>query len=86
MWSLAVALSFTAVAHGARFPRAIQGDGFLKLPVGTVDKPSRKSKRDENPLVTVLENMDFFYATDSKSPIPSKPSMKPRHCPNSAEL
>jgi len=64
MWSLAVALSIVAVAHGARFARATKGDGFLKVPVGTVDRPPRKMKRDESPLVTVLENMDFFYATD----------------------
>lgn len=63
---LPVALSLAAVAHGARFPRATKGNGFLKLPVGTVDRPPRKVKRDESPLVTVLENMEFFYATDSK--------------------
>lgn len=68
MWSLAVALSIVAVAHGARFARATKGDGFLKVPVGTVDRPPRKMKRDESPLVTVLENMDFFYATDCKLP------------------
>lgn len=64
---LAVTLGLCSFACGARFPRATKGNGFLKLPVGTVDRPSRKAKRDESPLVTVLENMDFFYATDSKS-------------------
>lgn len=66
MWLVAVALGLCSFARCARFPRATKGDGFLKIPVGTVDRPARKVKRDESPLVTVLENMDFFYATDSK--------------------
>jgi hypothetical protein len=62
---LALALGLCSLVHCARFPRATKGNGFLKIPVGTVDRPARKVKRGESPLVTVLENMDFFYATDS---------------------
>lgn len=53
------------VLAAGRFGRSIQGDGFLKVPVGTVDRP-KKLKRDDEPITMVLDNMDFFYAADRK--------------------
>lgn len=66
---LALLLTNDGVQAERRFPLAKRGNGFLSVPVGTVDKPSHIVKRQDgegNPIATVLENMDFFYATESK--------------------
>lgn len=52
-------------AIAGRFPRAVSGNGFLAVPVGTIDRPKR-AKRDEGGILTTLENMDFFYATEGR--------------------
>ncbi|KAF4124535.1 Eukaryotic aspartyl protease [Geosmithia morbida] len=52
-----------ATTEAASFPRAVSGNGYLKVPVGTVDRP-RKTKRDGGTVETVLENKEFFYAMD----------------------
>jgi hypothetical protein len=59
-----------ARAGAANFPRASTGNGFVSLPVGTVDRPRPNSKRQngrQHAFETVLENMDFFYATVGES-------------------
>lgn len=73
MRSLALGAALTLLASNAvqvearLFPRAVKGNGFLKVPVGAVDRSRQSNKRDEgNSILTVLDNMDFFYATDSK--------------------
>lgn len=50
------------------FPRAISGNGYLSVPVGTVQRQnSGKSKRaDGKAFETILQNKDFFYATESE--------------------
>lgn len=70
MQSLTLFLALVLLASNAvdagRFPRAVKGNGFLKVPVGTVER-ARKSKRGgEDPILTVLDNEDFFYATESR--------------------
>ncbi|KAH7305010.1 aspartic peptidase domain-containing protein [Stachybotrys elegans] len=46
------------------FPRAVHGNGFLSVPVGTVDRPHNAKRQEGHPVTTTLENMDFFYATE----------------------
>ncbi|KAK5998859.1 Candidapepsin-1 [Cladobotryum mycophilum] len=49
------------------FPRAVAGDGFLSVPVGTVKAPyniGAKRKRAANAIDVELENKDFFYAVE----------------------
>jgi len=63
----ATALALLATEATAQFPRAVTGDGFLAVPVGTVERPKKdlsKVKRDDNFLETVLDNKDFWYSTD----------------------
>jgi len=61
---LALLLSSHGVSAG-RFPKAKRGNGFLSVPVGTVDRPAGAvAKRDGESILTVLDNMDFFYATE----------------------
>lgn len=60
---LTLPLLASNAVEAARFPRAVKGNGFLKVPVGTVDRP-HKVKRDA--IDTVLDNRKFFYATDSE--------------------
>jgi hypothetical protein len=68
-WSLnAAALSLLAAEHAAAvsFPNARSGQGFISVPVGTVDRPKKQpasnSKRDA--FLTQLQNQDFFYTTE----------------------
>jgi hypothetical protein len=59
-----VALAAEPVAHAVELPRAVGGNGFIYMPVSPVDRPKSASRRrDGNAYVTVLENMDSFYAT-----------------------
>ncbi|KAL2209209.1 acid protease [Sarocladium strictum] len=63
----ATALALLANGASAQFARAVAGDGFLAVPVGTVENPKKdlsKVKRDDNFLETVLDNKDFWYSTD----------------------
>lgn len=62
----AVLLGGTCVDAVGLFPRAKAGKGYLSVPVGTVDRPRKTTKRQDGSIVTTLENMDFFYATDSE--------------------
>jgi hypothetical protein len=63
---LALLLSSHGMSAG-RFPKAKRGNGFLSVPVGTVDRPAGAvAKRDGESILTVLDNMDFFYATESE--------------------
>ncbi|KAF7561176.1 hypothetical protein G7046_g2993 [Stylonectria norvegica] len=50
-------------ANAAAFPRAVAGKGYLSVPVGTVNRPNKITKR-ANSIVTVLNNTEFFYATE----------------------
>lgn len=67
----ALALLATAYANAADevflsgFSNAIRGDGFLAVPVGTVERPA-SSKRAVQAFEDRLYNKDFFYATDGK--------------------
>ncbi|VUC33243.1 unnamed protein product [Clonostachys rosea] len=45
------------------FPKAKRGEGFLSVPIGTVDRP-HSAKRDTKAIVSELDNRDFFYTTD----------------------
>ncbi|KAL7917962.1 aspartic peptidase domain-containing protein [Trichoderma austrokoningii] len=61
------ALALLAVAQytgaaDAVFPRAESGDGYLSIPVGTIQRPHKVGKRSA--IEAVLENMDFFYAVE----------------------
>lgn len=49
------------------FSQSVSGDGFLAMPVGTVNRPPG-ARRAANAFEDQLNNMDFFYATDGKSP------------------
>ncbi|CAM1502210.1 Fc.00g041940.m01.CDS01 [Cosmosporella sp. VM-42] len=60
----AITLLGSNYADAANFPRAVKGDGFLAVPVGTIDRPKRTTKRADGSISTTLENMDFFYATE----------------------
>ncbi|KAL7967292.1 aspartic peptidase domain-containing protein [Trichoderma sp. SZMC 28014] len=51
-----------AEAADAMFPRAESGDGYLSIPVGTVQRPHKIGKRSA--IDAVLENMDYFYAIE----------------------
>ncbi|KAK1252504.1 hypothetical protein MKX08_003691 [Trichoderma sp. CBMAI-0020] len=51
-----------AEAADAMFPRAESGDGYLSIPVGTIQRPHKVGKRSA--IDAVLENMDFFYAIE----------------------
>lgn len=51
-------------ADAVSFPRSVHGKGYLSVPVGTVDKPKKTKRDEEGTILTVLENMDFFYATE----------------------
>lgn len=42
------------------------GDGFLAVPVGTVDRPKSGRRRAASGFEDKLYNMDYFYATDGK--------------------
>lgn len=53
-----------AEAADAMFPRAESGDGYLSIPVGTIQRPHKIGKRSA--IDAVLENMDFFYAIESE--------------------
>ncbi|KEY68143.1 hypothetical protein S7711_08332 [Stachybotrys chartarum IBT 7711] len=66
--ALLAALVDETVGSSNLFPRARRGNGFLAVPVGTVDKGrSRRVRRQEGEsIVTTLENMDFFYATEGE--------------------
>lgn len=75
----AVAVLGSNCADAVSFPRAVHGKGFLSIPVGTVDKPKKTKRDDEGSILTTLENMNFFYATDRKLlscciPVPSMPT------------
>ncbi|KAM4064979.1 eukaryotic aspartyl protease [Hirsutella rhossiliensis] len=52
----------------AGFSEFVSGEGFLAVPVGTVQRPPReaksKGKRAGQAFESQLENKDFFYATD----------------------
>ncbi|KAK0390791.1 hypothetical protein NLU13_0294 [Sarocladium strictum] len=63
----ATAPALFATETNAQFARAVTGDGFLAVPVGTVEKPKKdlsKVKRDDKFLETVLDNKAFWYSTD----------------------
>lgn len=65
----ATAIALLATEATANFPRAVSGDGFLAVPIGTVEKEKKdisKVKRDDNFLETVLDNKDFWYSADRK--------------------
>ncbi|KAG8415380.1 hypothetical protein J3458_009231 [Metarhizium acridum] len=49
------------------FSQSASGDGFLAMPVGTVNRPPG-ARRAANAFEDKLYNMDFFYATDGESP------------------
>lgn len=52
-------------ADAAQFARAVSGKGYLAVPVGTVDRPKKKTdKRDA--FVQELQNREFFYAADGE--------------------
>lgn len=81
---VALMLSASGVVQAGRFPRAVKGNGFLKVPVGTVDR-ARKSKRDgESPILTVLENKDFFYATESELDLETSRNLNGKTMSNTA--
>ncbi|KAH6874872.1 aspartic peptidase domain-containing protein [Thelonectria olida] len=64
-WAPTLVVLGSSGAEAARFARAVSGDGYLAVPIGTVDKKKDKSKRAENGTVLqTLENMDFFYAAE----------------------
>lgn len=54
----------------AGFSEFTSGEGFLAVPVGTVQRPARqaksKDKRAGQAYESQLENKDFFYATDGE--------------------
>lgn len=50
--------------HG--FSKGVRGDGFLAMPVGTVQRPPGM-KRAASAFEDRLYNMEFFYATDGES-------------------
>lgn len=65
--SSAVGAALLATEAAAIFPRATKGDGFLAVPIGTVEngkKDISKVKRDDDFLETVLANREFWYSTD----------------------
>lgn len=47
------------------FSQAVRGDGYLALPVGTVQRPA-SMKRATGAFEDQLYNMEFFYATDGE--------------------
>jgi hypothetical protein len=53
-----------ADAADTMFPRAESGDGYLSIPVATIQRPHKIGKRSA--IDAVLENMDFFYAIESE--------------------
>ncbi|KAG5977414.1 hypothetical protein E4U55_006828 [Claviceps digitariae] len=67
----AAAAAATAAAHApvddglvmSGFSKAIRGDGFLAVPVGTIRRPMG-SKRAAEAFEDRLYNLNFFYATD----------------------
>lgn len=66
----AVVLIGDSYVEASLFPRAKSGDGYISVPVGTVDRPrSEAEKRQTGSIVTELENRIYFYATTSRSPI-----------------
>lgn len=48
------------------FSKAVRGDGYLSVPVGTVQRPA-SLKRAAKTFQDKLYNMDAFYATYSES-------------------
>jgi hypothetical protein len=51
-----------------RFPKSIQGDGFLALPIGVLERPpTRARRRDESAVEFALNNKFFYYAAEGKS-------------------
>jgi hypothetical protein len=51
-----------------RFPKSIQGNGFLALPIGAIERPpTRARRRDESAIEFVLSNKFFYYAAEGKS-------------------
>lgn len=67
--SAARGLAALAVVHGtaaAAFPRAVEGDGFLSIPVGYLDKArNANALRRRDTLEAGLFNQDTFYTIDS---------------------
>lgn len=64
----AAALIGDSCVEASLFPRAKSGDGYISVPVGTIDRPrSETEKRQGGSIVTELENRIYFYATTSKS-------------------
>lgn len=74
--SLAATLVLLLLAGGgvdaaaARFPRAVSGDGFLAVPVGTINKAKGNTLKgrssSDDAFETVLKNYEFFYATEGE--------------------
>ncbi|KAM5361270.1 hypothetical protein ACJZ2D_013219 [Fusarium nematophilum] len=63
----AAAVLSSSCADAVSFPRSTSGKGYLSVPVGTIDKPKKskaEKRQEDNTILTTLENMDFFYATD----------------------
>ncbi|KAG6157574.1 hypothetical protein E4U50_003827 [Claviceps purpurea] len=69
LWFLSTDCSAAATARDDErvaingFSKAIRGDGFLAVPVGTVQRPAGQ-KREAKAYEDKLYNMNFFYATD----------------------
>lgn len=66
----ALVLLTVECADAAYFPRAISGKGYLAVPVGTVDRPKKHTKRqsdgDGKAFEQTLDNRDFFYSADGE--------------------
>lgn len=60
------------------FSKAIRGDGFLAVPVGTVQRPAGQ-KREAKAYEDKLYNMNFFYATDGESTVMPFDPIEPKH-------
>lgn len=60
------ALTLVHAAAAAAFPRAVEGDGFLSIPVGYLDKaPNANAVRRRDSLEADIFNRDTFYTIDS---------------------
>jgi hypothetical protein len=67
-WVSSLVLVFSTAScgvQGLHFPRAVSGDGYLAIPIGTVDRPRNQKRQSE--IETLLTNEEFFYATESES-------------------
>lgn len=83
LWFLGIDCSAAAARDDERvaisgFSKAIRGDGFLAVPVGTVQRPVGQ-KREAKAYEDKLYNMNFFYATDGESPVIPVDSIGPKH-------